>query len=84
VRFAGFTTLALTPGAGAVDVDAVAADPPARPAFLVGAEGPGLSDDALARADVRVRIPIVPTVDSVNVATAAAIALHRLVRVQRR
>lgn len=80
VRAHGFATLALTPGGDAVDVDAVAADPPDRIAVLVGAEGPGLSAAALDAADVRVRIPIAPTVDSVNVATAAAIALHRLVK----
>ena len=33
---------------------------------------------AEARADVRVRIPITPGTDSLNVATAAGIALHRL------
>jgi tRNA G18 (ribose-2'-O)-methylase SpoU len=45
---------------------------------IVGAEGPGLSPGALAAADRRVRIPIVPDVDSLNVATAAAIAFHAL------
>ena len=47
-------------------------------ALLVGAEGPGLTAAALAAADVRARIPMAPGVDSLNVATAAAIALHRL------
>jgi tRNA G18 (ribose-2'-O)-methylase SpoU len=76
VRAAGFTTIALTPS-GDQRVDDLAS--PAKPAVLVGAEGPGLSDEALAAADLRVRIPMAPGVDSVNVATAAAIALHRLV-----
>ncbi|MDQ3152622.1 MAG: RNA methyltransferase, partial [Actinomycetota bacterium] len=43
---------------------------------LVGAEGPGLTDAALAAADVAVRIPMAAGVDSLNVATAAAIAFH--------
>ena len=76
VRAAGFTVVALTPAPDAADVARVRV---ARPAVLVGAEGPGLTDVALAHADVRVRIPMRAGVDSVNVATAAAIALHRLV-----
>ena len=78
VRDAGFTVVALTPAPGAVPIDELAADPPTRIAFLVGAEGPGLTDAALASADVHVRIPLSPAVDSLNVATAAAIAFHRL------
>lgn len=69
--------LALTPAGDTVLAD-VAADPPERWAVLVGAEGNGLSTAALAAADHRVRIPMAGGVDSVNVATAAAIALHAL------
>ena len=47
-----------------------------RVAWLLGAEGPGLSDAALAAADAVVRIDMEPGVDSLNVVTAAAIALH--------
>ncbi|MEO1717929.1 MAG: RNA methyltransferase [Planctomycetota bacterium] len=47
-----------------------------RVAWLLGAEGPGLSDAALAAADGVVRIHMEPGVDSLNVVTAAAIALH--------
>lgn len=75
---AGYTTLALTPGPGAEPIAAVAAVPPARPAFVLGAEGPGLSPGALAAAARRVRIPLAPGADSLNVATAAALAFHRL------
>ena len=78
LRDRGITTVALTPAADAVDIEDLAADPPDRVAFLVGAEGPGLSPAALATADLRVRIPIAAGVDSLNVATAAAIAFHRL------
>jgi tRNA G18 (ribose-2'-O)-methylase SpoU len=45
---------------------------------VVGAEGPGLTDPVLAACDRRVRIPMADGVDSLNVATAAAIALHEL------
>jgi tRNA G18 (ribose-2'-O)-methylase SpoU len=47
---------------------------------LVGAEGPGLSAIALAAADLRARVAMAPGVDSLNVATAAAVALHHLSR----
>jgi tRNA G18 (ribose-2'-O)-methylase SpoU len=45
---------------------------------VLGAEGPGLSGPALRATDQQVRIPMAPGVDSVNVATAAAIALSAL------
>ena len=70
----GFTTVALTPDATAVPIDSF--DWPEHVALLLGAEGPGLSAAALARANHRVRIPIADGVDSLNVATAAAIALY--------
>lgn len=50
---------------------------PERLTLLVGAEGPGLPDVIIERA-MAVRIPMAPGVDSVNVATAAAIALAHL------
>jgi TrmH family RNA methyltransferase len=47
-------------------------------AVLVGEEGSGLSPEALRQASRRVRIPISPGVDSLNVVVAVAIALDRL------
>jgi tRNA G18 (ribose-2'-O)-methylase SpoU len=70
VAATGITVVALTPQ-GDTGLD----DLPPRTAFLVGAEGPGVSAEALAAADRTVRIPMAGGVDSVNVATAAAIAL---------
>jgi tRNA G18 (ribose-2'-O)-methylase SpoU len=78
LRYQGITVVALTPAPDAIDIDDLAADPPERAALMVGAEGPGLTPAAMAAADVRVRIPIAGGVDSLNVATAAAIAFHRL------
>ena len=52
--------------------------PPSGWPCVLGAEGPGLTDAAWAAVDRRVRIPMAPGVDSVNVATAAAIALAAL------
>ncbi|HET6876964.1 MAG TPA: RNA methyltransferase [Jatrophihabitans sp.] len=75
VRAAGCTLLALSPR-GEVALQNL--EPPQRWAVLVGAEGPGLTDAALARADVRVRIPMASGVDSLNVSTAAAVAFAHL------
>lgn len=74
---AGFDVVALTP-AGDVEIDAV--ERRERQAVLVGAEGPGLRAPALAAAHRRARIAMAPGVDSLNVATAAAVALHCLCR----
>lgn len=73
LRAAGFRVAALTPSPDAVPV-AEAGLARGRTALLVGAEGSGLTAAALAAADVAVRIPMAPGVDSLNVATAAAIA----------
>ncbi len=73
LRTAGLQVVALTPAAdaGPLSRSGLAGG---RVALLLGAEGPGLSDEALAAADLRVRIPMAPGVDSLNVATAAAVA----------
>ena len=55
-----------------------AVPPPGKWAVLLGAEGPGLTDEAMACADTRVRIPMAGGVDSLNVATAAAIVFAQL------
>ena len=47
-------------------------------ALVFGAEGPGLSRAALSAADVVVSIPMTLGVDSLNVATSAAVAFHAL------
>jgi tRNA G18 (ribose-2'-O)-methylase SpoU len=75
LRAAGLLVAALTPHPGAAtlrDADLGGR----RVALLLGAEGPGLTAEALAAADVRVRIPMATGVDSLNVATAAAVAFH--------
>jgi tRNA G18 (ribose-2'-O)-methylase SpoU len=72
----GFTTIALSPDA-ATDLASVEAD---RFALLVGNEGDGLSEAAMEFAYVRAAIPMAKGVDSLNVATAAAVALALLGR----
>jgi len=75
LRRNGFRIVALTPRAGSVPL-ARAQLAGARVALLLGAEGPGLSPSALAAADELVGIPMAAGVDSLNVATAAAIAFY--------
>jgi tRNA G18 (ribose-2'-O)-methylase SpoU len=75
---AGFTTVALTPDPSAEDLRDVEVAAESRVALLLGAEGPGLTAAALDGADIRARIPMHAGVDSLNVATAAAIAFHHL------
>jgi tRNA G18 (ribose-2'-O)-methylase SpoU len=79
VSDAGVVVAALTPRPTAEPLAAfVAAHARRKVAFLVGAEGDGLSDAALGGADVHVRIEMTPGADSINVATATGIALHAL------
>lgn len=73
----GFTTMALTPSPDATALTALTALT-GRRAVLLGTEGEGLPADLTERADLRVRIPMAPGVDSLNVAAASAIALHAL------
>ncbi|OBJ48614.1 RNA methyltransferase [Mycobacterium sp. 1423905.2] len=77
LKRAGIRLLAMTPQSDAVPLpEAMAAAPHERVAVLVGAEGPGLSPAALRASDMRVRIPMSRGTDSLNVATAAALAFY--------
>ncbi|MFH9661432.1 TrmH family RNA methyltransferase [Streptomyces sp. NPDC017248] len=76
VREAGFTLLALTPDEQAVPLDEAAPHRMDRVALMLGAEGDGLTRQALAAADRWVRIPMSHGVDSLNVGAAAAVAFY--------
>lgn len=89
LRRAGVVLVALAPHSST----GPAARPPISPAQLsgriagasavavaVGAEGSGLSTGALRAADEIVSIPMAPGMDSLNVATAAAITFYELTR----
>jgi tRNA G18 (ribose-2'-O)-methylase SpoU len=76
VTAAGFEAVALSPAGKTVLAQL---EPLPRPALLLGAEGPGLAEALLARART-VSIPMAAGFDSLNVATAAGIALHHLRR----
>ena len=76
----GARILAATTAAHATDIDARRRQDGQAVALIVGNEGEGLSPETLARADAEVTIPIARGADSLNVAAAAAIALHALGR----
>ncbi|GAA4189149.1 RNA methyltransferase [Microbacterium oryzae] len=78
LRASGFHLAAMALADDAVSLDAFAAHRPARVAFAMGSEGDGLSRRALAAAETVVTIPMAGGVDSLNVASAAAVALWAL------
>ncbi|WP_425474431.1 TrmH family RNA methyltransferase [Saccharopolyspora hirsuta] len=77
LRDNGFRIVALTPRADAKSLRDAALDE-GRVAVLLGSEGPGLTEEAINAADLAVRIPMASGVDSLNVATAGAIAFHAM------
>jgi tRNA G18 (ribose-2'-O)-methylase SpoU len=81
LRDCGFRLLAMTPDPRAPSLAEVmgtlAGD---KVAVLVGAEGPGLTETAMRASDARVRIPMARGTDSLNVATAAALAFYERAR----
>ena len=74
----GFHLAALALADDAVSLDMFAVNPPQRVAIMLGAEGDGLSRQALQAADTIVTIPMLHGVDSLNVAAASAVALYAL------
>jgi tRNA G18 (ribose-2'-O)-methylase SpoU len=68
----GYETWAMTPTDDAVDIWDLAV--PDRLAIVLGAEGPGLGRRTMSATTRRVRLPVRPDVDSLNVAAAAAVA----------
>ena len=81
LREHGFAVVALTPDGG-TDIGELGTRRavPERVALLLGAEGEGLSAAARAAADLALSIRMAGRGQSLNVATAAGIALHRLAR----
>jgi len=82
LRAAGYRIVAMHPGPDAEEVGTPGWSEHVRQlsrvALVLGAEGNGLSSETLARCDERHRVAMVPGFDSLNVATACAIALHHL------
>ena len=81
LKEAGFRLLAMTPHPEARPLaQAMQTVRDERVAVLVGAEGPGLTAATLGLSDVPVRIPMSRGTDSLNVATAAALAFYERIR----
>jgi tRNA G18 (ribose-2'-O)-methylase SpoU len=78
LRANGFRVVALTPDPNAVSIDDYVVEPGGRLVLALGSEGAGLRPDSLRDAQVRLRIPIDPRADSLNVVVAAGIALKAL------
>ena len=78
LRAADYRVIALHPGAAREirELDLAALGVPARLVLVVGTEGLGLARETRALAHEEARIAMAPGMDSLNVATAAAIALH--------
>lgn len=77
----GLHLIGLAIGEGARPMDSIPI--PERVAILVGTEFDGLSDAAVRQCDAIARIPMATGIDSLNVAVAAAVALHRFSRSER-
>jgi tRNA G18 (ribose-2'-O)-methylase SpoU len=79
MRRLDIAVVGMTPAASAPPLHRALASVHGRPvAIVVGHESEGLSAEALAACELLARIPMADGVDSVNVATAAAIALYEL------
>lgn len=74
----GFTVVGLDPDPRGIALEEFSCDRPERLALVLGTEGSGVSAQAMARLDARVRIPMHAGVDSLNVAAAAAVAFWAL------
>ncbi len=74
---ADFTTVAMTLAPGAQALRGMQR-PAERIAICLGTEGKGLSPEATDSATLRVKMEMAPGVDSLNVATAGAVALFAL------
>jgi tRNA G18 (ribose-2'-O)-methylase SpoU len=81
LRADGWRVIALTPSSDADDLYTL--DRSARVAFLLGSEHLGLTDVVQRSASQRMRVPMADGVDSLNVATTAALALYEWSRGQR-
>jgi TrmH family RNA methyltransferase len=73
MRKSGVRTVAAI-ARGGHDPDAI--DWRGKTGLLLGGEGPGLTDEAIALCDARVTIPMAAGVESLNVAAAGAILVY--------
>jgi len=76
----GFQTAVTVPKGGTPHFDVDLTKPTV---VILGQEGAGLPQDIMAEADIPVRIPMAETIESLNVATSAAIILYEAFRQRR-
>ena len=74
----GFTTAAMALKDNTIEIDSSVLKNVEKVALFLGAEGDGLSEDTISACDYTVKIPMYNDVDSLNVATAAAISFWEL------
>ncbi len=74
----GFHLAAMALSPDAIGLRDFATNAPERLALVLGAEGEGLTAEALAAADTIVKIPMAHGIDSLNVAAASAVAMWAL------
>ena len=72
----GYTTVALTLATDAISLDDLVAREVPAAALIFGTEGAGVDPRTAGQADLRVRIPMEPGVDSLNVAAATAVTFY--------
>ena len=72
----GYVTVALTPNMDSKELSSALQGIKGPIAFIAGSEGMGLTTKVLDSASFKARIPMQANVDSLNVATAVAIALY--------
>lgn len=75
---AGFKVAAMALSEDTISLDDAQLAEEPKLAIVVGTEGEGLAETTIQAADYRVKIPMAHGVDSLNVATAAAIAFWQL------
>lgn len=78
LRQLGFKTLAMALRHDSISLRSPLLKAEPKLAIVLGTEGDGLADNVIADADYTVRIPMAHGVDSLNVASAAAIAFWQL------
>lgn len=76
----GFHLVSLTPNTTTTLPEALAPVSNKPLGLLLGAEGPGLTEHAMRATDIRASIPMSEGADSLNLATAAAIAFYERLR----
>lgn len=74
LRRSGFLVAALALQSDSVELQELSRRAPEKLALILGTEGDGLAPATIDSADLSVRIPMAPGVDSLNVAAAAAVA----------